>query len=360
MIDADPSDWADIKGEARQGATIKTYADNTYAYFLIQSTQIANPTAIWFIDADNNPLTGHQASEWKSSGADYAIGTQGKLYIAKTNDSQWSWDKETLDTATEFKTANGVIELKVYKRDFHLGEHYRVGARLFDDDSQSVGMPDKNFFDANTQTPQTDKTAFGVIRNILRQDAATYISVGDSTRANDLHYKNAEVFEKVSAALGSQIHTILQATAGHTAATWDKDGISLSWKQTRDAIPADGSTSVVNISLGINDMRYFGNKQDLKNHLLSGVNKILAQKPKTHIMFTMPNIMIGLPSEGYVEVYEALSKQFPVVDTQAIFSNHDINLYRAEDASEYGENIRIHLSHEGQMRVVDAILAKIL
>ena len=360
MIDADPSDWANIQGEERQGTTIKTYADNTYAYFLIQSSTITHPTAIWFIDADNNPLTGHQASEFKSSGADYAIGTQGKLYIAKTNDAQWSWDSETLDIATEFKTANGVIELKVYKRDFHLGDHYRVGARLFDDDSQAIGMPDKDFFNATAQTTRPDNTPFGTIKAILAQDDATYISIGDSTRANDPHYKNGEIFKKVSAALGNKVHAILQATPGHTAAVWDKKGTSLTYKQTLDAIPADGSTTVVNISLGINDMRYFGDKQALKDHLLSGINKILEKKPKTHFMFTMPNLMIGLPSEGYVEVYEELSSQFAVVDTQAIFAHHDIELYRADDASEYGKDIRIHLSHKGQMRVVDAILAKIL
>ena len=357
-IDGDASDWSNIQGETRLNNTIKTYADDTFAYFLIESSNIIHPTAIWFIDADNNPATGHQATEWTSSGADFAIGTAGKLYIAKTDDAQWLWDATTLDTAPEFQISDGIIEVKVKKSDFHLGSSYRVGARVFNDASETTPLPQQNFYPYGKAPTSTD--SFTDIKAILKRAGATYINVGDSTRADDPHYHNGEIFAQVSAALGGGVDSHLQATPGHTAKVWNGEGDSLTWRQTLGEIPNDGSTTVVNIALGINDMRYFGDKKALKSDLLAGVEKILAQKPATHFMFTMPNRMVGLESDAYIQVYKELAQRFPMVSTEAIFASGDLALYRAEDAQEYGEDIRIHLSKEGQDRIAQAVLAHIL
>ncbi len=356
-IDGDANDWRDIQGTTRLGNTIKTYADDTFAYFLIESSNIIHPTAIWFIDADNNPATGHQATEWSSSGADFAIGTAGKLYIAKTDDAQWLWDSTTLDTAPEFQLSDGIIELKIKKSDFHLGSSYRVGARVFNDASETEPLPQESFYPYAQTT--TTSNGFADIKSTLSHSGATYISVGDSTRADDPHYHNGEIFSDVSHALGEGVSSYLQATPGHTAKAWNGEGDTLTWRHTLATIPNDGSSTVVNISLGINDMRYFEDKEALLANLREGVTKILAQKPKTHIMFTMPNRMVGLASDGYIAVYKTLAKDFPMVSTEAIFASGDLTLYRAEDAQEYGESVRIHLSSEGQRRITQTLLSHI-
>ena len=77
-------------------------------------------------------------------------------------------------------------------------------------------------------------------------------------------------------------------------------------------------------------------------------------------MLTMPNKMIGIDSKPYISAYEELSKKYPMIDTRDIFSSGDFSLYRSDDATEYGKDIRIHLSSKGQTLISSYILSKIL
>ncbi len=354
MIDGDTSDWNTIAGVTQNGNTLKAYMDEHYAYFLITSQDILHPSAIFFIDADNDAYTGHQASEWTSSGADYAIGTVGKLYIAQSNDNSWVWDKESLDMAEAFVAADGVIELKVKKSDFHLNESFRVGARVFNDKQEIIALPDP--FYSYTKTATSPKS-FDAIKAILRMPNATYISVGDSTRADDAHFGNGDIFATIKAQLGSNVHAILHATAGHSAKEWAGNSAALNWQYTADAIPEDGTNTIVNISLGINDIRMGETQESFLASINDAITKIKTQRPSTHFIFTMPNPMIGVESQAYIQAYRSLASRYPMIDTESIFKSADFSLYRATDAQEYGEDIRIHLSKKGEELVAKKILS---
>jgi hypothetical protein len=353
IVDANSYDWKDIEGVSLDNGTIKTYSDGVFAYFLFESKTIKDPLAIWFIDSDNNSKTGHQATDWSESGADFAIGNSGKLYIAKTNDSKWEWDSQTLNNATKFASKNGVIEVMVKKSDFNLKDSYRVGVRVDDGSIDTLAFPKKTLL-SYTQTKK-DSDLFSPIRTILSQDGSTYICIGDSTRADDSHFKNDEIFKSVSAVLGDGVHTILEAYPGKRAKDWVRDSIESLISQ----IPENGETTVINISLGINDARVGATKESLLLDLTNGISKILLKKPDTHIMLTMPNSMIGIDSSSYIEAYKELSKEYPMIDTQDIFASKDLSLYRSDDATEYGSSIRIHLSSKGQKLISDRIIQNI-
>jgi len=352
-VDANADDWRDIKGVSLDKGTIKTYSDSVYAYFLFESKTIKNPSSIWFIDADNNPKTGHQATDWSESGADFAIGSAGKLYIAKTNDSKWEWDSQTLADATKFVSKDGVIEIMVKKSNFNLRDSYRVGVRIDDGSPDTIAFPSSTLLDFNAIKTQNEP--FYAIRSILSLENSTYICVGDSTRADDSHFKNDKIFKSVSTALGAGVNSILEAYPGVRAKDWAKDSIDGLINQ----IPDSGDTTVINISLGINDARVGATKESLLLDLTSGIDKILAKKPDTYIMLTMPNSMIGINSNSYIKAYKELSKDYPMIDTEDIFASKDLSLYRADDASEYGDNIRIHLSSKGQKLISDKIIQNI-
>ncbi len=343
----------------RQNATIKSYADENYIYFEIDTKGIKSPKAIIFIDADNNPKTGHQANDWsKQSGADYAIGMAGKLYIAKTDDRKWEWDATTLDMAKSYSIKNGIIKIKVDRLDFaKLQSSYRVGARVFINKKDSIATPKDNLLSIYSNKIKHDR--FSTIRSVLNQENSTYISVGDSTRAENDIFKNYYVFRYVKQSLGEKVNSILQAVAGHSAKEWSEALSYPTWRDTVTQIPNNGSTTVVNISLGINDSREFHSKKELKNALLAGIKNILKNKPQTHILLTMPNLMIGEDSSIYVDVYRELSSRYPMIDTYDLFSSYDLSLYRQADSQRYGDGIYIHLSQKGQKLLSQRILSKL-
>ncbi len=355
VIDGKIDDWADIKGIEMNQDTMKAYADKDYLYLLFSSKTLKNPTAIWFIDSDNNPQTGYQASDWSSSGADYAVGSAGKLYVAKTNDSSWEWDSQSLQSAPEFVNSNGVIELKVSRRDFKLSDHIRVGARI------DVGKPDTIPFPVDrmlelsiTPSQGEDHTPFAEIRSVLATSGAQYICVGDSTRADDPHFKDGDIVKGIQEAFGSDVEVINGANSGERAQEWAQSVVEEQIAQIR----GDGALTVVNIALGINDARVGANEQMIYESIKGGINKILTKHPKTHIMLTIPNPMIGIDSTPYLNAYQKLSKEYPTVDTRDIFRSGDKMLYRSEDPQEFG-GAYIHLSAKGEQLVLQRILEAI-
>ncbi len=191
----------------------------------------------------------------------------------------------------------------------------------------------------------------------MRAPNATYISVGDSTRADDAHFGNGDIFTTIKASLGSNVHAILQATAGHSAKAWAGNQVALTWQYTLDAIPDDGRNTVVNISLGINDIRMGEDQATLLGYFADAISKIKAQKPYTHFIFTMPEPMIGIDSHAYIQAYKSLASHYLVISTESIFASGDLSLYRAADAQEYGEDVRIHLSKKGEALVAQKILS---
>jgi len=200
----------------------------------------------------------------------------------------------------------------------------------------------------------------------------TYISVGDSTRAEG-YYGGGEIFDTVKSALNTySVNSILEAKAGHTLREWnnynDEYNSTNIWTNTIANIPSDGNHTILNISLGINDARYFGDGNEsvrMKFQMNEVLVKILDQKPQVHFMFTMPHKLIGFDAKvaEIKKAYEelAVARNIPLIDTMGIFPEvDDLTLYRDEDAADYGNNKRIHLSSKGQSVVSDFILSTIL
>ncbi len=201
----------------------------------------------------------------------------------------------------------------------------------------------------------------------------TYISVGDSTRAEGEYYGGGELFKRVESALNDyNVTSILEAKDGHTLREWnnyeEEYDSTNTWRDTVARIPMDGEHTIVNISLGINDARYFGDGNEsvrMQFQMNQVLDKILEKKPNVHFMFTMPHKLIGFDAKvdeikkAYMALAEA--KDIPLIDTMSLFSaEDDLTLYRDEDAAEYGSNKRIHLSEKGQELVSDLILDTIL
>ncbi len=263
-------------------------------------------------------------------------------------------------------------------------------------DNNSTTISDDNTTDDNNTTenkiPKSYDGPFGDIKTLLQKSKdgeiadVTYISLGDSTRADDPHYNNGEVFDLVSTKLDEYgVNSILQAQAGHSARRWnnyDNSGTLAgytTWEDTVANIPGDGSTTILNISLGINDARYTGSKEKetILFHLDNadqGISKLLAQKPNTHIILTMPNKMVGkekndgknhdldYKSKEVYDAYIELAKKYPMIDVmdELFGGEKDMSMYRAADEEEYGEGVGIHLSAKGQKEVGDLILKTIL
>jgi len=198
-----------------------------------------------------------------------------------------------------------------------------------------------------------------------------YICVGDSTRADDWYYGGGHLFKKVQKALEKyHVRSYLEAVPGYTAKEYARGFYYPSWMDTVKLIPGDGSHAIVDISLGINDSRYYGGEGRapyIKASLKKAIENILKYKPKTNFMLTMPNSMIGMDNlvKEYKEAYLELSKEMnlPLVNTiDEIFAKdpNDFSLYRDLDMYDYGANKRIHLSKLGQDKVADLILSYIL
>ncbi len=353
-IDAKIDDWVDIDGVSENGTTIKAYTDSEYLYLMLNSTSIKDPKAIWFIDSDNDPKTGYQAFDWSSSGADFAIGQEGILYISKTNDSNFLWDGKSLGEADKFINKNGIIELKVKKSSFKLSNRYRVGVRIDDGTPDSKPFPTKKMLEKEQKEISLDP--FDTIKSTLAIKGSTYICIGDSTRADDSHIQNDKVFKIISQKLSPKTTTILQAYPGESLNSW----INSSLNDTIDAIPNDGSTTIIDISLGINDARGGATKKNIIDGINYAIKEIRSKKPKTHFVLTMPNKMIGIDSTPYIEAYRELSSSYPMIDTEDLFDESDLSLYRSQDAQEYGSNIRIHLSTKGQELLAKRILKNLI
>ncbi len=355
VIDGKIGDWKGIKGVESAQGTIKAYADKNYLYLLFSSKTLKDPTAIWFIDSDDNPQTGHQASDWSSSGVDYAIGGAGKLYIAKTDDSSWEWDSQSLGSAPKFVNSNGVIELKVSRKDFHLSDHIRIGARVDVGEADTIPFPKGQMFDLSLGTANEKSTApFSEIRTVLATNGAQYICIGDSTRADDSHFKDGDILKGIRNALGVGVEVIDGANSGERAQEWSQNLVNEQIKEIR----GDGHLTVVNIALGINDARSGADSRMIYDAIKDGIDKILAKHPQTHIMLTTPNPMIGIDSNSYLNAYKKLSKEYPTVETRDIFHSGDKTLYRADDPGEFG-GAYIHLSPKGEALILERILKAI-
>ncbi len=216
------------------------------------------------------------------------------------------------------------------------------------------------------------------LKNLIKSGEATYICVGDSTRAIDVSgYDGGHVFETVKGALSVYgVKSLLFAKHGYTARNFNNEKVGVvwfDWNEIKNSIPNDGATTIVDITLGINDIRYY-NDHNISNDLSKAILKIRNEKPKTNFLLTMPNKIVSqkahfeekskLISKAYFKVSQDLG--LPIIDVMGeLFSGYyDDSMYRSADgvdyANETGSDTRIHLSRKGQSAVAELILDRLL
>ena len=246
---------------------------------------------------------------------------------------------------------------------------YTITLKVSDDDgataTKSIAL---NVNDAPT-------TPFSVIQNLIASGNAIYICVGDSTRAGPLSpyddphspYDGEHLFDTLKSALDDyNVTSYLYAKAGQEAKQFNLETQSPTWSDVAAIIPNDGSNTIVDISLGINDLfsaanNYSGTVADIKSDLTSAINKIKAQKPQTHFLLTMPNPKDPTADSAVAQstilrtAYRELSDELalPLIDTQG-------ELTFTHDMFQQTDDIHFHMTSTAQEAVANLIKSKIL
>ena len=350
---------------------IKVINKDDFLKIRVDANKTQTHTGI-YLDIDNDENTGFYSDLWDHSGMDYLI-EDGRIY--KSLGREWAW--EYIGKAWYSKNENS-FEVTIDKSILdNVSDKFKIGVTHSNKDWKIVSKIPSSKRVAKFPRIIKKGDGFDKIRELILKasnfeyDDVVYICVGDSTRADDWYYNNGHVFKIVKSALIQyNVKAYLEATPGYTAKEYARGYYFPSWKDTVSLIKGDGSHAIVDISLGINDARYYGGEGKaayIKAYLKDAINKILKYKPKTNFMLTMPNSMIGFDNlvKEYKKAYLELSKEMNihlVNKIDEIFANdpNDFLLFRDLDAYDYGANKRIHLSILGQRKVADLILSYIL
>ncbi len=249
---------------------------------------------------------------------------------------------------------------------------YTITLKVTDDDGATATNAIRlQVNDVNVTPP----TPFSAIQNLIASGNAIYICVGDSTRAGPLSpydnppspYDGEHLFDTLKSALDDyNVTSYLYAKAGQEAKQFNLETQSPTWSDVTAIIPNDGATSIVDISLGINDLfseanKYSGTVANIKSDLVSAINKIKAQKPQTHFLLTMPNPKDPAADSAIEQsntlktVYRELSDELhlPLIDTQGELNfTHD--MFQQKDTVHY------HMTPVEQVTVANLIKSKIL
>ncbi len=244
---------------------------------------------------------------------------------------------------------------------------YTITLKVTDDD----GLTDHASITITVNDTAT--TPFSAIQNLISSGSATYICVGDSTRAGPLSpfdnppspYNGEHLFDVLKSALdGYNVSSYLYAKAGQEAKQFNLETRSPTWRDVSNIIPSDGSTAIVDISLGINDIfseanNYDGTVADIKTDIISAIGKIKAQKPHTHFLLTMPNPKdpdafeatqkSNILKTAYLEISNELG--LPLIDTMGEI-NFIHEMFQTDD-------IHYHMTTTTQEQVANLIKSKI-
>ena len=187
----------------------------------------------------------------------------------------------------------------------------------------------------------------------------TYICVGDSTRAayGQIIYKTIQnILEPCN------VKCFLVAKSGMKAEEFYNETsspkVSDIWganPYTWDLIPGDGSTTLIDICLCINDMSQH-TIEEVKGYLTGIANKLLAQKPNVLINFTSPNKVSSIDKTSNLnKVYQEIAKlnKYSFIDVLNNCFNvkEDINTMVPDGT---------HPSEETQYKMANYIISRLL
>ncbi len=228
---------------------------------------------------------------------------------------------------------------------------YTITLQVTDDDGASANA------NITLQVTNAPTTPFSAIQNLIASRNATYICVGDSTRANSNTYDGGHLFDTLKAHLDDyNTNSILEARVGHEAKQFNLATQSPTWQEIVSLIPGDGSTTIVDISLGINDL-FTG--ADIKANLKEAINKIKAQKSQTHFLLTMPN-----PKDPTAD---AATQQSNILKTAYTELSNELNLPLVNIQDEItftqamfqNDSVHFHMTPATQVGVAELIWSKI-
>ncbi len=208
---------------------------------------------------------------------------------------------------------------------------------------------------------QDIKTLINDAKNTLVTDA-TYICVGDSTRADDGKHGGEYLYYQVRDTLKQyNVNSHLLAKSGHTMRDFAGDIFTPNWKDAVNLIPGNGEHSIVDISLGINDVWNSNIMYNISSNIESAISKIRAYKPKTIFILTMPNRQYNddqntqIMRNSYIQTAQELN--IPLI-------NVIDSLMPTKEETSYSwykkDGLNVHLSQEGQKLIADFILDNIL
>lgn len=212
--------------------------------------------------------------------------------------------------------------------------------------------------------PTEYESNFSEIQNLISSTKdVTYICFGDSTRA-EFPFENHFVFENIKSALTAyNVSSINKSIRGQSARkASNSSSPETNWSDLKEIIPADGENTIINISLGINDDD--STKQELKDYLEKIITSIRESKPKTHFILTVPSRTLHsllFTPQRFISIYKGLSKELkiPYINVPEEAMPLDEN-YKLDKDFWFRPSDDTHLTKEGQDKISDLILSKIL
>jgi hypothetical protein len=167
------------------------------------------------------------------------------------------------------------------------------------------------------------------------------------------------------------VECVLSAKSGQTAADWgNSTGTGVKWDDliganasTYDAIPSTGSTTLLDVCLGINDTSNDTNVSDIdtiKANIKSGIDNLLVSKPDLLVNLTQPNRLRnqGLKTSKLIQVMKELSEE----NGWSMIPTVEMTLPTVTDAFNRSELYvdDTHPNDEGQRLIARAILSKLI
>lgn len=183
------------------------------------------------------------------------------------------------------------------------------------------------------------------LESVNSTESFNYIVTGDSTRSNTYNGM-IPYYIKQLAKVGWSV--VNNAESGLKTAEWNASTRDASVNSAILATPNDGSNTVLEYSLGINDT---GTDAEKKADFISGINTYLAAKPNATVVLVSPvgSISIRQPLTGiYKDVASELGLDF--IDGSIILDAVSQDSKYMADA--------VHPNIYGSKRVVNGILSK--
>jgi hypothetical protein len=212
----------------------------------------------------------------------------------------------------------------------------------------------------------------------------TYICVGDSTRAVNEDTHAEHLFNTISARLDNyNVKSILKARGSHTLKQFLDESNTPTISDVIKNIPGNGSTTILDMSLGYNDFPYdifddnsVPNPSDreiidmIKERLIEAIDKILRAKPNTHIYLTSPNpnFSWSRPTEDVQQAYREVAeeKDLPFVDFVSNIMKGSVSYDNKPEYVKWyihlenGAYDQVHFSTYGLDKIANYIFSKIL